>query len=94
MSRSTYKGCKIEFFRDECDVPLPVRTCIPKVPAATPAKKKPPIGNRFDMLNIDATDGSSDEDNHTPSENNTDDQTIGVQRNVGVSLNLLDSEST
>ena len=93
MSRSTYKGCKIEFYRDECDVPLPARTYVPKTVVPEPAKKKAAITNRFDMLNLDGSDGSSNEENRTPPDDDSDDDTVDVSRNVGVSLNFLDSDS-
>ena len=100
MSRKEYKGCKIEFFPDECDVPLPPgqakRQYSRKVSGQSePVKKKAPITNRFDMLNIDGTDGSSDEENRTPSDGDSD-GTIeeGSERARGVSLNFLESEST
>ena len=94
MSRSTYKGCKIEFFRDECDVPLPAKPFVSKTVGAERVKKAAPaISNRFDMLNIDGADGSSDEENRTPSDGD-DDQTLDTTSHVGVSLNFLDSDST
>ena len=92
MSRSTYKGCKIAFFRDECDVPLPVKTFVPKTTMPEKKMKVAAVTNRFNMLNIDGTEGSSDEENRTPSDNDndSDDETA----NLGVSLNFLDSDST
>jgi hypothetical protein len=99
MSRKEYKGCKIEFFPDECDVPLPIaqakRPYSRNVSGQSEPVKKAPISNRFDMLNIDGTDGSSDEENRTPSDDDSD-GTIeeGSERVRGVSLNFLESEST
>lgn len=98
MSRKEYKGCKIEFFPDECDVPLPAiqpKHAYSRVTSAQtgPIKKKAPISNRFDMLNIDGADGSSDEENRTPSDDDSD--TIDEEsERVGVNLRFLDSEST
>ncbi|KAK3703801.1 hypothetical protein LTR37_014247 [Vermiconidia calcicola] len=94
MSRTTYKGCKIEFVRDECDIPLPVRSFAPKNLAPEPAKKKAAITNRFDMLNMDGTEGTSDEENRTPSDDNSDYTNGDLAANVGVSLNFLDEDST
>ena len=94
MSRSTYKGCKIEFFRDECDVPLPAPRFVPQPAVAAISKKKPAMVNRFDMLNLDGTDGNSDQENRTPSETNTEEHTVDLSPNAGVNLNFLDSDST
>lgn len=66
MSRSTYKGCKIEFYPDECDVPIP-----PPVQRPTAPQQKSMGGknfetlNRFGMLGLD-DGGSSDEENRGP----------------------------
>lgn len=94
MSRSTYKGCKIEFYRDECDVPLPARTFVPKTIVPEPAKKKGTVTNRFDLLNLNGSDGSSNEENRTPPDDDSDVDTIDVTRNMGVNLRFLDSDST
>ena len=93
MSRSTYKGCKIEFIRDECDVALPLRTYTAKTVGAEKKVKKsePAIRNRFDMLNIDGADRGSDEENRTPSDG--DDRTVDTTSHAGVNLNFLDSDS-
>lgn len=95
MSRSTYKGCKIEFMRDECDIPLPSKTYLPKAVGvekkAAAAKAGPAIKNRFDMLSIDGTDRSSDAENRTPSDG--DDRTVDTTSHAGVNLNFLDSDS-
>lgn len=94
MSRFSYRGCQIKFFKDECDVPLPARINIPKAEAPEPAKKKAPITNRFGMLNIDGSDGSSDAENRTPSDDGSETQTADMTSNIGVSLNFLDTDST
>ena len=93
MSRREYKGCRISFLRDGCDVPLPTRNFTPRTFTTEPAvKKKPTVANRFDILNIDGTDASSDEENRTPSDN--DNESEDETTNVGVSLNFLDTDST
>ena len=98
MSRKEYKGCKIEFYPDECDVPLPrpTRSYSRNVLAQIePVKKKLLPMNRFDLLNIDGTEGSSDEENHTPSDDYSDSDTIDERdERAGVNLRFLDSEST
>lgn len=95
MSRSAYKGCKIEFFPDECDVPLPQRTFTPRATTAGATSKrsqKTPIANRFGVLNIDGTEANSDEENRMPSEEDSQDtQTIDYDSNYGVRLDFLDS---
>nr|POF18557.1 rna-binding protein mrn1 [Quercus suber] len=53
LSRTTYKGCKIEFCPDECDVPLPARTLSSRAPAKTSAWKKDTVTNRFGLLDMD-----------------------------------------
>ena len=95
MSRTTYKGCKVEFVRDECDVPLPAPIHKPRAPPPQPAKKAP-IANRFDLINMDGNEhSSSDEENQTPVEAGSDDEgTVDLREQMGVSLNFLDSEST
>ncbi|KFY46886.1 hypothetical protein V495_02192 [Pseudogymnoascus sp. VKM F-4514 (FW-929)] len=61
MSRSKYKGCKIEWDLDECAVPIPVLRPRPAQKENNPPKKAPI--NRFALLNMDgATDSSTDDD--------------------------------
>lgn len=93
MSRASYRGCKIEFYRDECDVPLPARTYVPKVPASAP-KAKPGLTNRFDLLNVDGVDGDSDAENRTPSDNDSDDKSSEDYGRVGVRLTSQESGSS
>lgn len=68
MSRSTYKGCKIEFYPDECDVPLPVPAPRSVVPQQQKEKKGFGTMNRFGMLGLQSEgDGSSsNEENVEP----------------------------
>jgi len=95
LSRTNYKGCKIEFYRDECDVPLPAHIPVSRTLAREPASKKAPLSNRFGCLDIDDGDDSSDEENRAPNVDDSDeDDTVDTMSNVGVSLNFLDSEST
>ena len=91
MSRTAYRGCKIQFYRDECDVPLPARTVIPKASVVAPAKTKRGVTNRFDLLNVDGMDGNSDEENRAPSEDDSNDEMVSA---FGVRLSLCDSDST
>ncbi|KAF2210220.1 hypothetical protein CERZMDRAFT_21401, partial [Cercospora zeae-maydis SCOH1-5] len=58
MSRTAYRGCKISFFADECDVPLPTRPVAPKIVPKGELVKSVPLANRFDMLDIDDTSSS------------------------------------
>lgn len=107
MSRTTYRGCKISFFPDECDQPLPARAVAPKaMPMESASRKAPPLANRFDMLNLDGTSsvsGSSDEEHRTPEqsslpdddeEDEDEEDAIGYTSRHGVSLHFLDSDST
>lgn len=65
MSRKEYRGCKIEFYPDECDVALPVRAKPPPTTMNEPSKKSMPLGNRFDMLNMSSNGSNgSDEGEH------------------------------
>lgn len=93
MSRAAYKGCKIEFVPDECEVPLPTKAYIPKAIGAEKkaSKSGPAISNRFDVLNIDGTDHDSDEENRTPSDEDL--RTVDTISHAGVDLNFLDSDS-
>lgn len=99
LSRTTYKGCKIEFSRDECDTPLPVRTLTPKSSVRAPPPRKMPVANRFDMLNLDdgSEDGSEDDQPSSPKDGYTAGHyAYGKGKdNVGVSLRFVDDvEST
>ncbi|ESZ93017.1 hypothetical protein SBOR_6588 [Sclerotinia borealis F-4128] len=59
MSRSTYKGSKIEWGHDECAAPLERRQSVHSDnPPAT--KKKTPLVNRFQLLNIDREEDVSE----------------------------------
>lgn len=101
MSRTTYRGCKVEFYHDECEAPLPVRAPQPRNMPQEPAKKKNvPLANRFDMLDLDTSSGASNTDveNRDPLDGRTldsddDDDTIDIKPRHGVRLDFLDSES-
>ena len=56
MSRATYKGLKIEWYEDECSLPLPEPKQVLK--ENTMPNKKPRFKaiNRFEMLGIDGND--------------------------------------
>ncbi|QSZ35064.1 hypothetical protein DSL72_007928 [Monilinia vaccinii-corymbosi] len=61
MSRSTYKGSKIEWDNDECAAPLERRQSFQS--ENPPAKKKrDPLVNRFQLLKIDREDDESETD--------------------------------
>ncbi|KAH9844919.1 RNA recognition motif, partial [Teratosphaeria destructans] len=95
MSRTRYKGCKIEFFRDECDIPLPADTASNKAPVPRPGTTKAHVANRFDLLNIDGSDEESDEENRLPVNGGSDDESSTLDlgpRNTGVSLHFLDAD--
>ncbi|KAF2725093.1 hypothetical protein K431DRAFT_216614 [Polychaeton citri CBS 116435] len=63
LSRTAYKGCKVQFVPDECDVPLPERMRPTKVPAVSVSMEKRrqgAVSNRFDLLNTEGTESGSD----------------------------------
>lgn len=63
MSRAMYRGMRIEWYPDECALPLPKAQNTPrKDNAPTPKSRTTPMVNRFQMLNVDddaTEDGSS-----------------------------------
>ena len=62
MSRAAYKGMRIEWYPDECAQSLPKMQFAPKRENTQQLPKKPqPMVNRFQMLNIDGTEDSSEE---------------------------------
>ncbi|KAI4225683.1 MAG: hypothetical protein L6R36_003726 [Xanthoria steineri] len=71
MSRAMYRGMKIDWYPDECALPLPKTENIARKEMASAPKLKPsPMVNRFQMLNMDddaTEDGSSfgDEEDDT-----------------------------
>ena len=59
MSRGAYKGARIEWYPDECAMPLPkVQYVLNRENAPQPQKQANTMMNRFQMLNID--DGTED----------------------------------
>ncbi len=62
MSRAKYKGMKIEWYPDECALPLPkMQNSTKKQIAPPPERPEPLMINRFQMLNLDE-DGDVTED--------------------------------
>ncbi|TKA67324.1 hypothetical protein B0A49_04622 [Cryomyces minteri] len=82
MSRSTYKGCKIEWYPDECATPLPAIHLARKDKVSLPSKKNVSLTNRFELLNTDGTETNSDED---------DVQTTTGLSSYGVGLSWADN---
>ena len=63
LSRLAYKGNKIEWFPDECSSPVPKQPILPKKEsAAQQVRKANTPSNRFQMLNMDGTEDTSDGD--------------------------------
>ncbi|KAK4493891.1 hypothetical protein PRZ48_015076 [Zasmidium cellare] len=97
MSRSAYRGCKVEFYHDECDTPLPVRAQVSRGVPQEPARKQMPVTNRFGMLDTNSDASSNDTENRDPLDGRTVDSdeetTIDIKRRHGVKLDFLDSES-
>lgn len=86
MSRSAYKGCRVEFCPDECDVPLPERRLSSRPTANGPVQSKK-ITNRFGLLNFDGTENGSD-DVHSADDGES--ETLEASSNFGVRLDFLD----
>lgn len=62
MSRTMYRGMKIEWYPDECALPLPKQPWLPrKESVPRPIKKTTAALNRFQLLNIDGTEDGSDD---------------------------------
>ncbi|KAL8647923.1 MAG: hypothetical protein Q9210_005275 [Variospora velana] len=62
MSRAKYKSTRIEWYPDECALPLPKAQVENKKANASWTKpKEAPIVNRFQMLNVDDDDGDATE---------------------------------
>ncbi|OQO10813.1 hypothetical protein B0A48_04113 [Cryoendolithus antarcticus] len=72
MSRVAYRGCRIEFVVDECDVPLPVHVKRVEPVRKETGKGKVMMANRFGLLNMDGTEADSDEENRAPSSDGTE----------------------
>lgn len=97
MSRTAYRGCKVEFYPDECDVPLPARSQVSKGIPQEPVKNHIAPANRFDMLDTGSDASSTDIENRDPldgrSVDSDDNSTVDIKRRHGVRLDFLDDES-
>ena len=58
---STYKGSKVEWDHDECAGPLE-QPLQPRKENLPPKKKQEPLMNRFQLLNMDGSEGSVSDD--------------------------------
>lgn len=63
MSRTAYKGLRIDWYPDECAAPLPKPTVRAHASTDPIAAKPMPIKNPYTVLDIDGVDSESDEDN-------------------------------
>ena len=73
MSRAMYKGMKIEWYPDECALPLPKQPLVPKKESVPrPIRKTNAALNRFQLLHIDGTEDGSD----NASEDDTSDDIV------------------
>nr|OQO28767.1 hypothetical protein B0A51_02536 [Rachicladosporium sp. CCFEE 5018]OQO32466.1 hypothetical protein B0A51_00255 [Rachicladosporium sp. CCFEE 5018] len=72
MSRVAYRGCRIEFVVDECDVPLQVHVKRVEPVRKDAGKGKLMMANRFGLLNMGGTEADSDEENRAPSSDGTE----------------------
>lgn len=97
MSRTAYRGCKVDFYPDECDIPLPARAQFSKDVPQAPVKKQMAPANRFDMLDTGSDASSSDIENHDPLDGRSvvsdDSTTVDIKRRHGVRLDFLDDET-
>lgn len=62
MSRTAYKGLRIEWYPDECATPLPKPALRVHTSAQAIPVKAVPITNRYTLLDIDDADVDSDEE--------------------------------
>lgn len=84
-SRSSYRSNDIEFFPDECDVPLPASKHNSKPLSPVRASKKPAMTNRFGLLDFGNTDEGSEQDQENrspPSEHSSEQLPIGFERHL------------
>lgn len=97
MSRMEYKGCRVWFFDDECDVALPQRKAKSFVQPSMAAKQKAQkhvLPNRFGLLNTEGTEAGSDEENQDPDNVASEcEDTSYANSEFGVRLDFLDSEA-
>ena len=97
MSRMEYKGCRVWFFDDECDIPLPQRrpkSSVPPLMAAKQMAQKPVTPNRFGLLNTEGTEAGSDEENQDPDNVVSEyDDTSYANSEFGVRVDFVDSEA-
>jgi hypothetical protein len=65
MSRTVYKGTRVEYYPDECAVPLPrpvkAQTPNPRAPARAPMKHMPVV-NQYALLDTGSDDDSESEE--------------------------------
>lgn len=93
MSRSLYKGLKIEYYPDECNVPVPkipervpVVVPVPTAKAPTRSFKPPTSSNMYALL---AEDGACDES--ASSTLGVEEQALPGHTDNGVKINWADS---
>ena len=65
MSRTAYKGLRIDWCRDECAGPLPTPSAAKaRVPEPRKAPVSPAFVNRFSLLNADVSEADSDSESY------------------------------
>ncbi len=62
MSRTAYKGARIEFYPDECAAPIPQPRLKPHVPATRATKKPAPFSNPYALLGGNSESASDSDD--------------------------------
>lgn len=65
MSRTTYKGLRIDWYPDECALPLPKPSVRAQTASYIAPTKAVPIANRYMLLDADGLDTESDEDDES-----------------------------
>ena len=99
MSRSTYKGLKIEHYADECNVPVPkvperapVVVPLPNPKGSIRSTKPHTNANLYMLLAEDgATDDESTESDVDRSDTSSDEQAIPGYTEKGARINWADS---
>lgn len=67
MSRTAYKGLRIDYYPDECAEPLPVRPTMKKYTTPSPALKSKAITNVYALLDTGSdvdSDSNSEDDSY------------------------------
>jgi hypothetical protein len=65
MSRTAYKGLRIDYYADECAAQIPVLTRFSHAAAAPVTKPKPnPLANAYALLDTGSVESDSDDESY------------------------------